>query len=54
MRKENGFLFHIHSVAVLVSGKSPILQGYSFSGNESNKKLKKSQNSKDNCRKGEI
>jgi hypothetical protein len=39
LRKEHGFLFHIQSVAILVSGKSLVPQGFFFSGNESNKEI---------------
>ena len=41
LRKEIGFLFHIQSVAISVSMKSLVLQGFFFSGNESNKKIQK-------------
>ena len=40
LRKENGFLFDIQSVAILVSMKSLVLQSFFFSGNESNKEIK--------------
>jgi hypothetical protein len=39
LRKETGFLFHIQSVAISVSGKSLVQQGFIFSGNESNKEI---------------
>ena len=39
MRKEYGFLFDIQSVAISVSGKSIVQQGFFFSGNESNKEI---------------
>jgi hypothetical protein len=39
LRKEHGFLFHIQSVAILVSGKSLVPQGFFFSGNKSNKEI---------------
>jgi len=39
LRKEHGFLFHIQSVAISVSGKSLVPQGFFFSGNESNKEI---------------
>ena len=43
LRKETGFLFHIQSVAISVSGKSLVQQGFFFSGNESNKEIKKTK-----------
>lgn len=43
LRKEDGFLFDIQSVAISVSGKSLVLQGFFFSGNESNKKIEEKQ-----------
>ena len=39
LRKEHGFLFDIQSVAISVSVKSLVLQGFFFSGNESNKEM---------------
>ena len=39
LRKEHGFLFNIQSVAISVSVKSLVPQGFSFSGNESNKEM---------------
>ena len=39
MRKEHGFLFHIQSVAISVSVKSLVLQGFFFFGNESNEEM---------------
>ena len=39
LRKEHGFLFDIQSVAISVSVKSLVLQGFFFSGNESNKEI---------------
>lgn len=39
LRKETGFLFHIQSVAISVSGKDLVLQGFFFSGNEGNKEI---------------
>jgi len=39
LRKEYGFLFDIQSVAISVSGKSLVQQGFFFSGNESNKEI---------------
>ena len=39
MRKEVGFLFDIQSVAISVSGKSLVLQGFFFSGNKGNKEI---------------
>ena len=36
LRKETGFLFYIQSVAISVSMKSLVPQGFFFSGNESN------------------
>ena len=39
LRKEHGFLFHIQSVAISVSVKSLVPQGFSSSGNESNKEM---------------
>ena len=39
LRKEHGFLFDIQSVAILVSVKSLVPQGFFFSGNESNKEI---------------
>ena len=43
LRKETGFLFYIQSVAMSVSEKILVLQGFSFSGNESNKKNEEEQ-----------
>ena len=43
LRKEHGFLFDIQSVAISVSGKSLVLQDFSFSGNESNKEIEEKQ-----------
>ena len=45
LRKETGFLFDVQSVAISVSGKSLVLQDFSFSGNESNKEIQENQNS---------
>jgi len=39
LRKELGFPFHVQSVAISVSGKSLVLQGFFSSGNESNKEI---------------
>ena len=39
LRKENGFLLGIRSVAVSVSVKSLAVQGFFFFGNESNKEI---------------
>ena len=39
LRKEHGFLFDIQFVAISVSVKSLVLQGFFFSGNESNKEM---------------
>jgi hypothetical protein len=39
LRKETGFLFYVQSVAISVSGKSLVLQGFFFSGNKGNKEI---------------
>ena len=39
LRKETGFLFDIQSVAISVSVKSLVLQGFFSSGNESNEEM---------------
>ena len=39
LRKENGFLFGIRSVAASVSVKSLAVQGFFFFGNESNEEM---------------
>jgi len=39
LRKEHGFLFHIQSVAISVSGKRLVPQGFFFSGNKGNKEI---------------
>ena len=39
LRKEHGFLFDIQSVSISVSVKGLVLQGFFFSGNESNKEI---------------
>ena len=39
LRKEHGFLFHIQSVAISVSGKILVPQGFFFSGNKGNKEI---------------
>ena len=39
LRKEHGFLFDIQSVAISVSVKSLVLQGFFFFGNESNEEM---------------
>ena len=43
LRKENGFLFGIRSVALSVSVKSLAVQGFFFFGNESNKEIEEKQ-----------
>lgn len=43
MRKENGFLFGIQSVAISVSGESLAVQGFFLFGNESNKEIEEKQ-----------
>ena len=43
LRKETGFLFYVQSVAISVSVKSLVLQGFFFSGNESNKEIEEKQ-----------
>ena len=43
LRKENGFLFHIQSVAILVSGKALICKAFSSLETKATKELKKTK-----------
>lgn len=43
MRKSTSFRLGIQSVAILVSGKSLHLQGFFFSGNESNEEIEENR-----------
>ena len=43
LRKENGFLFGIRSVAASVSEKRLAVQDFFFFGNESNKEIEEKQ-----------